>query len=312
MPDEIFRDAAPLAPSAGVNPALAPPRPVRRGGTILLGLIVAFLLGAAGITYAAWQGLIRLPGPAQTENSAPAPLASASPAPKAAATGAAAAAAPALAIEQDQLEARVAALSARLDALTVAAQSAAGNATRAEALLVAFAARRALDRGAPLNTLEDQLRLRFGDTQPHAVTTVIEAAREPVTLDQLLAGLDSLTPALVRAPAEGGAWTRIRDGLASLFVIRHEDTPSPGPKTTLDHARVLLEAGRTGEAIDAVRRLPGAGEASDWFTAARRYDDARRALDVLETSALIGNPAARSGVAAADTVPAPVPAAPAA
>ena len=307
MPDENFSDSAAheAVPGAGLAPPAPLPRPARRGGTILLGLIVAFLLGAAGIAYAAWQGLVRLPAAASSEPATPEPLAEASPAPRAAPPAPAAAALPSLTAQQDQLEARVAALSARLDALTVSAQSAASNAGRAEALLVAFAARRALDRGAPLNTLEDQLRLRFGDSQPHAVTTVIETAREPVTLDQLLAGLDTLAPALVRTPAEGGAWTRIREGLASLFVIRHEDSPSPGPQATLDRARVLLESGRTGDAIDELARLPGATGAGDWFAAARRYDDARRALDVLETSALIGTPpASRNAAAPSATAPA--------
>ena len=296
MPEEYASEPltpGTTAPAYPASPAAA--HPPRRGGTVLLALVVAFLLGAAGVAYVAWQGLIPL-RPAAPAPAAPAGLVSASPAPRAAAPSAAEAAS--LASQQDQLEARIAALSARLDSLTVAAQSAAGNAGRAEALLVAFAARRALDRGAPLNTIEDQLRLRFGDTQPHAVTTVIEAARQPVTLDQLVAGLDSLAPSLTAAPVEASAWARVRSELAGLFVIRRDSAPSPTPATKLDRARLLLESGRTEEAIEVVERLPGAGGAGDWFTAARRYDDARRALDVLESSAMIGQPA-RAGTAAA-------------
>ena len=294
MPDDFASDTA-----------LLPPPPRRGGGTILLALAVAFLLGAAGVAYVAWQGLIPLARPAPEAEPAPAaPDAGQAPHPSAPAQASIAALA---AGQQDQLDARVAALSARLDTLTIQAQAAAGNAGRAEGLLVAFAARRALDRGAPLNTLEDQLRLRFGDSQPHAVATVIAAAREPVTLDQLVAGLDSLAPSLTRAPVEASAWSRIRQELSGLFVIRHEAAPSPSPQRQLDHARLLLESGRTDDAIDEVRRLPGAGGASDWFVAARRYDDARRALDVLETAALIGNPAQKSA-AAASTPPAAAPA----
>lgn len=271
---------------------LAPPARRGGGGTIMLALVVAFLLGAAGVTYAAWEGLVPLPRPAQQLKG---PVVAAS-------TAAAAPVQPAPVAEpvlvgqqQDQLEARVAALSARLDTLTLEAQAAAGNATRAEALLVAFAARRALDRGAPLNALEDQLRLRFGNSQPNAVATVVEAAAHPVTLDQLVAGLDSLAPSLTRMTSEGGAWSRIRHELASLFVIRREAAPSPEPVNLLGHARILLESGRTDEAVAEVQRLPGAAGATDWFIAARRYDGARRALDVLETSALIGDPALKSG-----------------
>jgi len=301
MSDDYSHETAPLPPAA----LSATPR--RSGGTILVALAVAFLLGAAVVAYIAWQGLIPLPRQYRPEATgtviAPNPAASPAAAdPVPAAAGEAAAAA----TQQDQLEARIAALSARLDALTVQAQAAAGNATHAEALLVAFAARRALDRGAPLNILEDQLRLRFGDSQPHAVATVIEVARQPVTLDQLVAGLDSLAPSLTQAPEQASAWARLREGFAGLFVIRREAAPSPAPRTRLDRARMLLEAGRTDEAIREVQRLPGASGAADWFTAARRYDDARRALDVLETSAMIGNPAQE----AAGPAPAPLQSAP--
>jgi hypothetical protein len=157
----------------------------------------------------------------------------------------------------------------------------------AEALLVSFAARRALDRGAPLGFLEDQLRLRFGDAQPNAVTTVIEAASTPITLDQLLAGLDTLTPTLTAGPPTDSAWARIQRELSGLFVIRRESAPSPEPKLILDRARILLETGKTEEAIGEIRRLPGASAATDWMAAARRYDGARRALDVLETAAML-------------------------
>lgn len=301
MPDEFFSQTPP--------PSLA--RPSRRGGggVILLALVVAFLLGAAGVGYTVWKGLLPIARPAPAPQKLATPAVAPAPAP--AGTRIAPAADPAsLAAQQSQLEARTAALAARLDTLTLQADAAAGNATRAEALLVAFATRRALDRGAPLNTLEDQLRLRFGDSQPHAVATVIDAAREPVTLDQLVAGLDGLAPSLTETPSDGGAWARMRRELSALFVIRRQDTPSPAPQAMLRRARILLESGRTEEAIGEVQHLPGASGAADWFTAARRYDDARRALDVLETSAMIGTPAQRAATRAAQpTGPAPEPSA---
>src|SRR3546814_16914803 len=77
---------------------------------------------------------------------------------------------------------------------TLQAASASGNATRAEGLLIAFAARRALDRGLSLGYLEAQLRLRFGDDQPTAVKTIIDTARAPITLDQLRRELHALAP----------------------------------------------------------------------------------------------------------------------
>jgi len=279
-------------------PPLVPPR--RGIGRAVAGTaLAAFMLGAVAVGYAAWDGLLPIhrPGPTSVASPAPAPIAA-----PAAGPGAAG-----LAAQQDQLEGRMAALEQRLDGLSSRADAASGNAARAEALLVAFAARRALDRGAPLGHLEDQLRLRFGDAQPHAVTTVIDAARTPVTLYELLAGLDSLAPSLTQAPASVGAWAKLKRELSSLFVIRRDSAPSPMPQVTLGRAKVLLEAGRTEDAIAEVQRLPGASEAGEWFAAARRFDAARRALDVLETAALLETNALKdgSGKAVDDAVPMP-------
>ena len=44
-------------------------------------------------------------------------------------------------------------------------------------LLLTYAVRRTLDNGAPLGYLAEQLRLRFGATQPQAVRAVISAAK---------------------------------------------------------------------------------------------------------------------------------------
>lgn len=253
------------------------------GTRVLIGTaLLAFLLGGSAAGYAIWQGLVPLAGsPAATlatipQKSAPAAI----PAPVKAATAG-------LASQQDALEARTAALAERLNSLDLMAGAAAGNAARAEALLVAFAARRALDRGAQLGLLEDQLRLRFGNSQPNAVTTVIEAAREPVTIGDLVGGLDALAPALATAPASAGSWAWFKREMGGLFVIRRESAPTPEPEIILRRAHILLEEGRADEAMKQVRRLPGARDATAWFRAARRYDTARRALDVLETTALI-------------------------
>src|SRR3990170_1686682 len=67
---------------------------------------------------------------------------------------------------QGGLDQRVAAMEQRLARLDLQTQAAAGNAARAEGLLVTFASRRSIERGVPLGYLADQLRLRFGDAQP--------------------------------------------------------------------------------------------------------------------------------------------------
>src|SRR3546814_9403684 len=70
-----------------------------------------------------------------------------------------------------------------------------------------------------LGYLEAQLRLRFGDDQPNAVKTIIDTARDPITLEQLRSELDALAPQLVGRNSESGGslWTGIRRELGELF-----------------------------------------------------------------------------------------------
>ena len=66
-------------------------------------------------------------------------------------------------------------------------------------------------------------------------------------------------------------------------------------------------------ALAEVARLPGAEAGDRWIAAARRYTEARRALDGIETAAILGqgrDPAMRQSVVA--PAPAPVAEAPAA
>ena len=53
-----------------------------------------------------------------------------------------------------------------------------------------------------LGYIEEQLRDRFGTTQPRAVAAILQAAREPVTIAELRAGLDGIAPELVTGPGE--------------------------------------------------------------------------------------------------------------
>ncbi|OWQ94328.1 mitofilin family membrane protein [Sphingopyxis witflariensis] len=188
----------------------------------------------------------------------------------------------------DALAARVADLEQRLSRITLEAASASGNASRAEGLLVAFAVRRAIDRGLSLGYLEAQLRLRFGDDQPNAVKTIIETSREPVTLEQLRAELDALSPHLVgRSEGSGSLWTGLRRELSELFVVRPAGTQSPRASERLERARRYLAGGQVDKAIEEVQAMPGAAAANDWLIDARRYHEARRALDLIETAAIL-------------------------
>ncbi len=192
-----------------------------------------------------------------------------------------------LATREATLAAQLAALEARTAAITTDATAASGQATRAEGLMVAFAARRALDRGVGLGYLEEQLRLRFGQAQPRATTTLIQASHQPVTLEDLRQGLDTIAPDITASTGDGWLDT-IQHQIDSLVVLRKAGTPSPMPTDRLARARRLLEAGQVEAARAEVARLPGAAQAGNWMDAARRYVLARQALDVIENTALIG------------------------
>jgi hypothetical protein len=190
-------------------------------------------------------------------------------------------------LAQRGLDLRIAALEQRLSHIDMQASAASGNAARAEGLLIAFAARRMIDRGTPLGFLEEQLKVRFADAQPNAVATVIAGAAKPVTLDELTARLQAMAPELAQAPREENAWTTIRRELSNLFVIRHDSSPSTTAQSRIDRAVLFAREGRIDQAIAEVQRLPAASSAADWIAAAQRYQAVHRALDLIETTALI-------------------------
>ncbi|MBB3033916.1 MICOS complex subunit MIC60 [Alteriqipengyuania lutimaris] len=207
--------------------------------------------------------------------------------------------------QQGGLEQRLNAAEQRLARLDLQAQAAAGNAARAEGLLIAFATRRSIERGAELGYLADQLRLRFGDALPNAVRTLVGMSREPVTIDQLLARLEGLEPSLRASPEQPGL-ERLRRELSNLFIIRRQTAPSPQPQRRLDRARMFLETGRYEAAIEEVQNMPGASSADGWIADVRRYAAAQRALDLIETAAVLEPRRLRDGQGERIEQPSPV------
>lgn len=179
------------------------------------------------------------------------------------------------------------AIDGRLNQINADAAAASGNAARAEGLLAAFAARRAIDSGAPLGYLADQLRLRFGATQPQAVSTVIAASQAPVTIEMLQAELKGLEPALLTGNSDDGIWTNVKREMAELFVLRKDGVPPTAPTQRLERAQTLIEAGKMPDAMAEISAMPGAASAQSWLMRAKRYSDARKALDRLERGALV-------------------------
>ncbi len=185
--------------------------------------------------------------------------------------------------------ARIAAIESRLGAIESAAQAAAGSAGRADAMLIAFAARRALDRGVALGYLEPLLVQRFGTAHQAAVATVITASRDPVQLDSLVAEYQLLGPQLRGGGPDEGWWDSFRRELGTIVSVHRADTPSPQPQARYDRALARLEAGEVGAALNETMRLPGATNANQWIVRARRYIAAHRALDEIESAALLGS-----------------------
>lgn len=185
--------------------------------------------------------------------------------------------------------ARISTIESRLAAIEGQAQAAAGSAGRADALLVAFAARRAIDRGVALGYLEPLLLQRFGAQHQAAVATVVTASRDPVQLESLVADYRALEPALRGGGPEEGWWRSFQREIGSIISIRRADAPSPRPQARYDRALARLEAGEVDTALAETMRLPGAANAGPWIVRARRYIAAHRALDQIESAALLGN-----------------------
>jgi hypothetical protein len=185
---------------------------------------------------------------------------------------------------------QIAALESRLALLERQTQMVEGSAGRADALVIAFAARRAIERGVALGYLEPLLVERFGAQHQAAVATVVTASRNPVTQAELVAGYDQLGPVLRGVGPEENWWTGVRRELGSLVSIRRNDSPSPRPAARYDRARANLDSGQIDAALAETMRLPGAArpEAQGWIARARRLIAAKRALDEIESAALVG------------------------
>lgn len=269
-----------------------PPRPFR---TALIIAALAFLGGLALMAWALtrWEPMKRfVAGNASGSVAAPArpnrPLVavtppdatiSEAPAPGAATLGQATA-----------IDARMADLEGRMARIDLRAAAAAGNASRAEGLLIAFAARRALDRGVALGYIEGELRNRFGPTQPRAVAAIIAGAQQPMTIEALHQQLTTVTPELIGGGAAESWWESTQRTLSSLVIVRREGTESPAPDSRVARAQLHLQSGQVERALAEIARLPARAKAADWMAKARRYIEAHRALDIIEAAALTDTP----------------------
>ena len=188
--------------------------------------------------------------------------------------------------------ARISRLEQRVASVENATQRAEGFAGRADALVVAFAARRAIDRGVALGFLEPLLVDRFGAQHQQAVATIITAARQPVRLNDLIGEFETLGPDLRRGGPQDNWWANLRRELGSLVEVHRADRPAINSEARYQRALQRLTSGDVDQALAETMRLPGAANAADWVGKARRYVAVHRALDEVESAALLtgGNP----------------------
>lgn len=256
------------------------------GGRIAVG-VALIIVGAAAAVWglAHYGGAARLLGvvPVQQQIVRPPAQPALKPAPQIVA-------APAPAAQNQQQSQQIADVEARLTRVENAMAAAQGSAGRADALVIAFAARRAIDRGVALGYLENLLVGRFAGDHRAAVATVITASHQPVRLDDLIAEYDTLGPDLRRGSPQDSWWTNLRRGLGNLVEIHSADQPASNPEARYEHARQRLAAGDVEQALAETMRLPGASRAGDWVSKARRYIAAHRALDEIESAALMPGP----------------------
>ena len=255
----------------------------RQGMSWSARLLIGLVLLLAGAAAAVWglghyQPAARFLGIVPASPSAPKAIAvSSAPAPQAAPASR----------SQTPESARIAQLEDRLARVENATQHAEGSAGRADALVVAFAARRAIDRGVALGYLENLLVERFGSQQQQAVATVITASHQPVRLNELIGEYEALGPELRRGGPQDNWWSNFRRELGSLVELHRADRPAVNAEARYQRALQRLSSGDVDRALAETMRLPGASNAGEWVAKARRYIAAHRALDDIESAALL-------------------------
>ena len=122
------------------------------------------------------------------------------------------------------------------------------------------------------------------------MATIVTASRDPVRLDSLIAEYEALGPMLRGGGPEEGWW----DGIPAR--AGHDRVDPPRRHALAATAGALStgrwrgsKAGEVDPALAETMRLPGAANAGQWIVRARRYIAAQRALDEIESAALLGS-----------------------
>jgi hypothetical protein len=256
-----------------------PQTPPRKSWKRALALPVLFFvggLGAAGwaVTQTEWGASLLSPAPAPITIDAS----------KLAANGQVPPVTPDVNARIAELEGRLARAESSGGPVSTSAASTSAS-QRVNGLVLAFAARRALERGQPLGAIEADLQSYFGTSQPHLLAALSTVAKQPVTLAQLIGEFDALSPAL--SGRQGSMWDRVTGAMASLAALRKADQATTDPARIFATAKASLLSGNVAAALEQVSQLPARGQATDWMIKAKRYAAGQAALDSLEASAFV-------------------------
>ena len=76
-----------------------------------------------------------------------------------------------------------------------------------------------------------------------------------------------------------------------MVELHRADRPAVNAEARYTRALQRLSMGDVDQALAETMRMPGAARANDWIAKARRYIAVHRALDEIESAALLAGPA---------------------
>src|SRR5437667_343372 len=121
---------------------------------------------------------------------------------------------------------------------------------------------------------------------------IAPAARQAGGVEALTSEYEGLGAELRRGGPQDSWWTNFKRELGSVVEIHRAERPAVNPEARYNRALQRLSSGDVDQALAETMRLPGAGNAADWVGKARRYVAAHRALDEVESAALLTGPPA--------------------
>lgn len=193
----------------------------------------------------------------------------------------------------DKLAADVAALAARTESDRARSANIVAGAAQASAqaqgALTLILARRAIDAGRPLATLDQPLRQAFEARFPAAVQAVSALGAQPVTVAILRRDLLALRPRLISTTTipVGRDWlSTLGDRLAGLVSSAPAHPAAAPTGEPADVALQALDRGDIAAAALNLRRLPQPrlGQVGGWLAAADRWRAGQDGLATLETA----------------------------